>query len=75
MKAHVYLTVTKSGVLKMTKEKPSLAPKQRAVRLTVHVPDSAFDEPPMLDAELDVPAKALAYPTQDAPVKVEIWEP
>lgn len=52
MKAHVYLTLTKAGVVKMTKEKPTLMRDQRAVRLMVSVPDAVFAPPPVLDAEL-----------------------
>jgi hypothetical protein len=72
VKAHIFLTVNRSGVVKMTKEKPILARGQRAVRLVMSIPDAAFLEPPMLDAELAVPADALAYPVAE-PVRVEIW--
>lgn len=75
MRAHIYLTVTKSGVVKMTKESPALTPTQRAVRLSISVPDSVFLPPPILDAQLDVPADRLAYPSPTGPVDVEIWEP
>ncbi len=73
MKAHIFLTLSRSGVVKMTKEKPNLAPGQRLVRLTVEVPDSAFSAPPVLDAELTVPASALSYPAKGDAVAVEIW--
>lgn len=74
MKTHIYLTMSKTGVVKMTKEKPDLSPQQRAVRLTLTVPDSAFASPPMLDAELTVPADRLLQPKFDEPIAVEIWE-
>jgi hypothetical protein len=74
MRAHIFLTISKSGVVKMTKEKPSLSPQQRAVRLTLTIPDSAFAAPPMLDAELTVPADRLLQPQFDEPIAVEIWE-
>ena len=75
MKAHVWLVLSRSGVVKMLKEKPTLAPNQRAVRLEVSVPDSAFLPPATLDATLNVPAEALAYPAITEPVSVEVWKP
>ncbi len=74
MKQAIYLTLSKSGVVKMTKEKPKLLAGQRAVRLTVAVPDAVFAAAPILDAELDVPASLLIEPEPAEPIKVEIWE-
>lgn len=73
MKAVVFVTVTKSGAVKMTKEKPSLAPHQRAVRLTISIPDAAFLDPPILDAQLDIPEGLVAYPAITGAVDVELW--
>jgi hypothetical protein len=73
MRAHIFLTITRSGVVKMTQQKPTLARGQRSIRLVVSVPDSAFAEPAILDAELQVPADALAYPAVTEPLKVEVW--
>ncbi len=74
MKAHIYLTITKSGVVKLTQAAPSLGPRQRAIRLQVTVADAAFAEPAVLDAQLDIPTDALAYPPAHT-VEVEIWKP
>ena len=57
----------------MTKKSPSIGPRERAVRLTIEVPDSAFEDPPVLDAQLDVPAANLSYPQTSQPIAVEIW--
>lgn len=73
MKASIYLTLSKSGVVKMTKEKPLLVSGQRLVRLSLSVPDSAFLPAPVLDAQLDVPADKLTFPTAGDSVDVEIW--
>jgi len=73
MKASIYLTFTRTGPVKMTKAKPHLSSRERAVRLSIQIPDAVFDEPPLLDAQLDVPADKLAYPTPIAPIDVEIW--
>ena len=62
-----------NGVVSMTKKSPSIGPRERAVRLTIEVPDSAFEDPPVLDAQLDVPAANLSYPQTSQPIAVEIW--
>ncbi len=74
MRQTIFLTLDRNGVVKMTKEKVKLGMGQRAVKLNILVPDAAFAEPPILDAELDVPAKNLIAPEPEAPLKVEIWE-
>lgn len=73
MKAHIWLTLSKSGVVKMTKEKPTLDRHQRAVRIEVALPDKAFDPPPILDCSLDIPAEALSYPAEGELIEVNIW--
>jgi hypothetical protein len=75
MKAHIWLVLSRSGVVKMVKENPALTFDQRAVRLEISVPDSAFLPPATLDTVLDVPAEALSYPAITEPVRVEIWKP
>ncbi len=74
MKAHIYLTLSKTGVVKMTQQRPAVSPRQRLIRLQITVPDSAFIDPPDLDAQLDIPADRLAYPPAHA-LDVEIWTP
>jgi hypothetical protein len=69
----LFITFSKGGAIKMTKEKPALARGHRAVRLTVRINESVFDEPPILDAELVVPHGALEWPTLADAVDVEVW--
>ena len=73
MKATIWLVVNAKGVTGMLKRYPNLAPGERAIGLTINVPDEAFLDPPTLDAQLDVPASALSYPQPSAAVAVEIW--
>lgn len=73
MNAVIYLTLSKAGVVKMTKERPTLAPGQRLARLTITVPDAAFMAPPVLDAELTIPASKLAFPEAGDAIDVEVW--
>lgn len=74
MKSRVFITLSKSGAVKMTKEKPSLDINQRAVRLTISVPDSAFAAPPVLDVELEIPGNLMIAPEPAEPLTVEIWD-
>jgi hypothetical protein len=73
MEATVWITISRAGAVKMTKEKPALDRKQRAVLLSISVSDSVFEEPPILDAELTIPADHLAWPAPVEPLAVEIW--
>ena len=72
MKATIWLTATRTSVTSLTKKKPALGRGQRAIRLTIQIPDIAFEDAPTLDAELNIPATALAYPAAE-PIEVEIW--
>ena len=74
MKTRVYLTLTKNGVVNMTKQAPKLGRGQRAVRIEISVPDSAFTDPPVLDASLDIPADLLIAPAHSEPLTVEVWK-
>jgi hypothetical protein len=73
VKTSIYLTINKRGISKMTKERPSLSQDERAVRLNISVPDAVFAAPPILDADLEVPASALVVPEPEKPLEVEIW--
>lgn len=74
MKATIWLTLTRTGVSKINLKKPALGRGQRAIRLSIQVPDVAFEDKPPLDAELVVPLSHVEHPPPE-PVAVELWEP
>lgn len=67
MKSTVYLVFTRHGVDRLTKGKPALSGEEYAIKLTVAVPDAAFQrfEP---TANIEIPTDFVMTPKVDVVV-------
>lgn len=65
MKAVFFGVFDKRGLVRTTKTEPPLKPGQRAVRLEVTLPDTAFEPDALPVAFLDVPEDAVRRPGPD----------
>lgn len=56
-----YIVMSEYGIQRMTKRKPALQGDEVAVKVRLHIPQSAFKEPDF-SAELTVPESAVIAP-------------
>jgi len=78
MKTQVWLAFTQSGAVRATKRRPDLGANERAMLLTVEIPDEAFRRPPVLTATVQVPVEGVVGPVatvQVEPTQVETETP
>ena len=59
--------------MRVTTKKPKLSPRERAISVTLDLPDSLWDEP-QLEATITVPADKVSAPIIDANVMDNIQE-
>lgn len=72
MKTEVYVVLSRRGIQAFRKSAPSLSPGERAFRLKVEVPDSAFTDAAIPTVEIFVPAPALSLPPARIAAEV-VW--
>lgn len=54
MKTTAFLIVTKKGFSKSTKTYPDLKSIERCVQINLNIPDTFFDDPPILKKDIEV---------------------
>ncbi len=67
MKAELFLAVTKSGSIRMTRRNPSLARDEVGVRVKLAIPDTSF-RAPIVEVNVDVPEDRIILPAVEAEV-------
>lgn len=58
MKVKKWLTITSSGVARMTHNKPNINWDEVSILLDVNIPDALFDRP-RLEAKIEIPEEAV----------------
>lgn len=69
MNDQIYLVITRTAITVMRRTRPNLYPGEIAIRLTINVPDSAFDS--VIPAEITLEEDHIIKPTITIEIKPE----
>ena len=71
MKATLYVVATRREFRVLKNEPKSLKSNERAVKITVEIPDSAFDAIRMPEVVVSIPAESVKAPVFTPEVRIE----